>query len=71
MLEEPLPSRTSQDLLDVELTTPDGYLAASLRDVADVDVTRGYRSYQPLRREAHGERLRAGGSTSRPPPLWA
>jgi HAE1 family hydrophobic/amphiphilic exporter-1 len=34
-----------QDLLDVELRTPDGYLL-KLRDVADVEISRGYRSYR-------------------------
>lgn len=32
------------DLLDIELATPDGYLV-KLRDVADVDVSRGYRAF--------------------------
>jgi HAE1 family hydrophobic/amphiphilic exporter-1 len=34
-----------QDLLDVELRTPGGYLL-KLRDLADVELTRGFRSYR-------------------------
>jgi multidrug efflux pump subunit AcrB len=37
--------RNLQDLLEVELRAPAGYLL-KLRDVADVEVTRGYRSYR-------------------------
>jgi multidrug efflux pump subunit AcrB len=37
--------RGLQDVLDVEVSTPAGYLVR-LRDVADIEVTRGFRSYQ-------------------------
>ena len=44
MLEE-ADRRRLADLLDVEVRTPAGYLLR-LRDVADIDVTRGYLSYR-------------------------
>ncbi len=44
MLEE-ADRRGLQDLLDIEVRTPGGYLVR-LRDVADIDVGRGYLSYR-------------------------
>ncbi len=37
--------RTLQDLLEIDLRTPGGYLV-KLREVADVDLTRGHRAYR-------------------------
>lgn len=39
--------RDLQDLLDVEVATPAGYLV-KLRDVADVELVRGYRAYHRI-----------------------